>query len=52
MLKEHDETGKRIEISCLIACEINAPKGVKPVVWRLLNNRCVDTRELTLELVQ
>jgi hypothetical protein len=52
VLKEHDEAGKRIEVSCLIATEVDPPKGVKPVIWRLLSNRRADTLEQALELVQ
>ena len=31
-----DRQGGQLEVSCLIASEVNAPAGAKPVVWRLL----------------
>ncbi|MFM2069332.1 MAG: hypothetical protein RLZZ584_4241 [Pseudomonadota bacterium] len=40
-----------IEMSCVIATEVGAPAGVKPVVWRLLSNRPVHTLEQAAELV-
>jgi len=37
-----DGAGGRVEATCLVAREIQAPAGVKPVEWRLLTNRqCV-----------
>jgi hypothetical protein len=49
------KTGKAeeaaIEMSCVIACEVNAPAGVKPVVWRLLSNRPAQTLGQAMELV-
>ena len=38
-------------MSCLIASEIDAPEGAKPVVWRLLTNRLADTLEQACELI-
>ena len=40
-----------LEVSCLIASEIDAPEGAKPVVWRLLTNRLADTLEQACELI-
>ena len=52
VLKAHDDPTQHVEVSCLIASEVDAPQGAKPVVWRLLSNRAVDTLEQALELVQ
>jgi hypothetical protein len=30
-------------VTCVLAEEIDPPVGAKPVVWRLLSNRVVDT---------
>jgi IS4 transposase len=38
-------------VTCLIASEVGAPAGAKPVVWRLLSNREVPTLEAAVELV-
>lgn len=46
-----DGHGGRIEISCLVAREEGAPEGVKPVEWRLLTNRPVDSFEAAAELI-
>ena len=32
-----------IEVTCVIATELNAPEGAKPVQWRLLTNREVNS---------
>jgi len=40
-----------IEITCIIAREINAPSGVKPVEWRLLSNRCAPALADVIELI-
>ena len=32
---------QHIEMTCIIATEVDAPAGVQPVVWRLLSNRPV-----------
>lgn len=40
-----------IEISCLVASEVNAPAGVKPIVWRLLSNRVAATLQEASELI-
>lgn len=34
-----DRQGGTLEVSCLIASEIDVPAGSKPVCWRLLTNR-------------
>ena len=41
-----------IEMTCLIASEVNVPIGAKPVIWRLLSNRTVETQEQATELVE
>ena len=46
-----DRQGGSVEVSCLIASEVNPPAGVKPVVWRLLSNREVPTLEAAAELI-
>lgn len=40
-----------LPVTCVLAEEIGAPKGAKPVLWRLLSNRQVDTLEQALELI-
>ncbi len=46
-----DRQGGHVEVSCLIACEVDAPAGAKPVTWRLLTNREVPTLAAAVELV-
>ena len=46
-----DRQGGQLEVSCLIASEVNAPAGAKPVVWRLLTNRMASTLAAAVELV-
>lgn len=41
----------RLTVTCLIAREVGAPAGAKPVEWRLLTNRAVETREQAVELI-
>jgi hypothetical protein len=49
---EISDGGKgRITVTCMVAREIGAPAGVKPIEWRLLTNRAVDTQEQALELI-
>lgn len=43
--------GGTMRVTCLIAQEVNAPKGVKPVEWRLLTNREVSNLEAAVELI-
>jgi hypothetical protein len=50
-LKTGSDAAQRIEMTCLIATEVNAPAGVRPVVWRLLSNRAVQTLEQAAELI-
>jgi hypothetical protein len=52
VIREHKEADKRIELTCVIATEVDVPVGARPVVWRLLSNRSAPTREAVLELVQ
>lgn len=47
-----DRRGGHVEVTCLIAAEVDAPAGAKPVVWRLLTNREVPTLETAIELVE
>jgi hypothetical protein len=42
-LRLNDRQGGHVEVTCLIASEVDAPAGAKPVVWRLLTNRDVPT---------
>jgi hypothetical protein len=46
-----DKAKGHIEVTCLIASEVNAPEGAKPVVWRLLTNRTATTLEQASELI-
>ena len=46
-----DRQGGHVQVTCLIASEVKAPAGAKPVVWRLLSNRAVSTLEAAAELV-
>ncbi len=46
-----DRQGGQLEVSCLVAAEVNAPAGAKPVVWRLLTNRAASTLKEAVELV-
>jgi hypothetical protein len=41
-----------IEMTCLVASEIGAPAGEKPVRWRLLTNREATTLEQVRELIE
>jgi hypothetical protein len=43
--------GKPGAVTCVIAREIDAAKGVKPVEWRLLTNRSAPTLENVIELI-
>lgn len=36
-----DRQGGMLYVTCLLANEVNAPRGYKPVCWRLLTNRTV-----------
>ena len=46
-----DRQGGQLEVTCLIASEVNAPTGAKPVVWCLLTNRLAGTLPAVIELV-
>jgi len=46
-----DRQGGTVDLTGLIARERGAPDGVKPVEWRLLTNRLVETLEAAAELV-
>ena len=46
-----DRQGGHVEVTCLIASEVNAPAGAKPVTWRLLTNRDAATLAEAVELV-
>lgn len=41
----------KVEVTCLLAQEINPPPGCQAVVWRLLTNRLAQTREAVLEVM-
>lgn len=43
--------GQVIEVTALLAQEIDAPARTKPVIWRLLTNRTADTVEAAIELI-
>ena len=47
-----DGNGHRLSVSCLIAKEMDAPAGVKPVEWRLLTNRSAEHFEALVELIE
>jgi hypothetical protein len=40
-----------LDVNCLIAHEIDAPPGVKPIEWRLLTNRTAETLDDVVELI-
>ena len=46
-----DKAKGAIEVSCLVTSEVNAPAGVKPVVWQLLSNRVASTLKEASELI-
>jgi hypothetical protein len=43
--------GKTVRATCIIAREIDAPAGVKPIEWRLLTNLEAGTLAETVELI-
>lgn len=47
-----DGKGHRLSVTCLIAKEMNAPAGVKPVEWRLLTNRSANSFDELVELIE
>lgn len=46
-----DGQGGQLSVTCLIAREISAPTGCKPVEWRLLTNRAAESLEAVVELI-
>ena len=46
-----DRKSGQLELTCLIASEVNIPAGTKPLVWRLLTNRTVSTLAAAVELI-
>jgi len=49
----HPGDGKgAVEMTCLVASEVSAPAGEKPVCWRLLTNREATTAEQARELIE
>lgn len=46
-----DRQGGTLTLTCLLATEIDAPAGSKPVCWRLLTNRAVPGLEEAVELL-
>ena len=46
-----DRAGGHVEVTCLIAAEVDAPAGAKPVTWRLLTNREAASLAEAVELV-
>lgn len=43
--------GKVVTVTCMVAREVGAPAGVKPIEWRLLTNREAATTEAVTELI-
>lgn len=50
-LKAGTEAAQPIDMTCLIATEVDAPAGVAPVVWRLLSNRPAESLAQAAELI-
>lgn len=50
-VKLNDGAKGELEVTCVVAAEIAAPAGVKPVVWRLLTNRQASTLAQACELI-
>ena len=50
-LRLDDRLGGHVEVTCLIASEVEALPGAKPITWRLLTNREVPTLEAACELI-
>jgi len=46
-----DGASGQLEVTCLVARELEPPKGVKPVEWRLLSNREVDDFAAAVEWI-
>ena len=47
-----DGQGGRLSVTCLMAKEIAAPAGVKPVEWRLLTHRAAQTLDDLVERIK
>ena len=43
--------GDAVEVSVIVAQEVDAPDGVKSIVWRLLTNRYAESLETAAELI-
>jgi hypothetical protein len=43
--------GKTVAATCLVAREVGAPAGTKPIEWRLLTNRLVVSTDDAIELI-
>jgi hypothetical protein len=41
----------KVTVTCIVAREVAAPQGVKPIEWRLLTNRAATTHEQAHELI-
>lgn len=50
-LRLSDRRGGELEVTGVIARELDPPGGVKPIVWRLLSNRRVANAEQAAELI-
>ena len=50
-LRLDDRAGGHIEVTCLIASEVEPPAGAKPITWRLLTNREAPTLAQAVELL-
>ena len=46
-----DRQGGHLDVTCLIACRINAQAHAKPVVWRFLTNRTAATLDAAALLI-
>ena len=47
----NDGAKGQVQVTCVVAAEIDAPAGVKPVLWRLLTNRQASTLEQACALI-
>jgi hypothetical protein len=48
----HDGKRGQIEVTCVVAREVDAPSGATPVEWRLLTSRTAETLEQACELIE
>ena len=44
-------SGKPLSVTSIVAREVDAPAGTKPVEWRLLTNRSAENRAAVVELI-